>query len=102
VPGELINKVGKLPGVTLAPVLPGSFFIEFRTFQDPKNPLDKCVREAVSLADDRRAMNQAETAGMGKPTGNWINARHDPGAVARPPRGHPARDRLVDDVRTRP
>jgi len=74
VPGELISKVGKLPGVTLAPVLSGSFFIEFPGFQDPKNPFrDKRVREAVSLAVDRRGMNQAETGGMGKPTGNWIN-----------------------------
>src|SRR3989442_13743643 len=74
VPGELITKVGKLPGVTVAPVLSGSFFLEFPGFQDPKNPFhDKRVREAVSLAIDRRAMNQAETAGMGKPTGNWIN-----------------------------
>src|SRR3989475_13327084 len=74
VPGELIGKVAKLPGVTLAPVLSGSFFLEFPGFQDPKNPFhDKRVREAVSLAIDRRAMNQAETAGMGKPTGNWIN-----------------------------
>src|SRR6266699_5966599 len=74
VPGELINKVSKLPGVTLAPVLSGSFFLEFPNFQDPKNPFhDKRVREAVSLAVDRRGMNQAETAGMGKPTGNWIN-----------------------------
>ena len=74
VPGELIGKVGKLPGVTLAPVLSGSFFVEFPGFQDPKNPFhDKRVREAVSLAIDRRAMNQAETAGLGKVTGNWIN-----------------------------
>ena len=74
VPGELINKVKNLPGVVLAPVLSGSFFIEFPGFQDPKNPFrDKRVREAVSLAVDRRAMNQAETGGMGKPTGNWIN-----------------------------
>jgi peptide/nickel transport system substrate-binding protein len=74
VPGELISKVSKLPGVTLAPVLSGSFFIEFPGFQDPKNPFhDKRVREAVSLAVDRRAMNQAESAGMGKASGNWIN-----------------------------
>src|SRR5437764_5923347 len=74
VPGELINKVGKLPGVTLAPVLSGSFFVEFPGFQDPKNPFhDKRVREAAGMAVDRRGTNQAETAGMGKPTGNWIN-----------------------------
>src|SRR5438876_10502700 len=72
VPGELINKVGRLPGVMLAPVLSGSWWLEFPGFQDPKNPFrDKRVREAVSLAIDRRAINQAETGGLGKPTGNW-------------------------------
>src|SRR3989454_1149842 len=74
VPGELINKVGKLPGVMLAPVLSGSWWLEFPGFQDPKNPFrDKRVREAVSLAIERRAINQAEAGGLGKPTGNWIN-----------------------------
>src|SRR5438128_11200491 len=74
VPGELINKVRRLPGVMLAPVLSGSWWLEFPGFQDPKNPFrDKRVREAVSLAVDRRAMNQAESGGLGKPTGNWIN-----------------------------
>src|SRR5206468_1447353 len=52
----------------------GSWWLEFPGFQDPKNPFrDKRVREAVSLAVDRRAMNQAEAGGLGKPTGNWIN-----------------------------
>jgi peptide/nickel transport system substrate-binding protein len=74
IPGQLINKVSKLPGVTIAPVLSGSFFLEFVNFQDPKSPFrDKRVREAISLAIDRKAMNQAETAGYGKVTGNWIN-----------------------------
>src|SRR5258705_10423394 len=62
VPGELINKVGKLPGVTLAPVLSGSFFVEFPGFQDPQNPFrDKRVREAVRLAVDRRGSEPGET-----------------------------------------
>src|SRR3989442_8599059 len=53
VPGELINKVGKLPGVMLAPVLSGSWWLEFPGFQDPKSPFrDKRVREAVSLPLD--------------------------------------------------
>ena len=38
VPGELIAKVRNLPGVTLAPVLSGSFFLEFPNFQDPRTP----------------------------------------------------------------
>jgi ABC-type transport system substrate-binding protein len=58
----------------LAPVLSGSWWLEFPGFQNPKNPFhDKRVREAVSLAIDRHAINDAETGGMGKPTGNWIN-----------------------------
>src|SRR2546426_9621199 len=74
VPGELINKVGKLPGVMLAPVLSGSWWLEFPGFQDPKNPFrDKRGREAVSLAIDRRAINQVAAGGLGKPTGKWVN-----------------------------
>src|SRR5919108_2387512 len=74
VPGELIGRVKGNAKLTLAPVLSGSWWLEFPGFQNPKNPFhDKHVREAVSLAIDRRAMNDAETGGMGKPTGNWIN-----------------------------
>ena len=58
----------------LAPVLSGSWWLEFPGFQDPKNPFhDKRVREAVSLAIDRKAINDAESGGMGRVSGNWIN-----------------------------
>ncbi len=74
IPGELIDSVKAMPGVTLAPVLSGSWWLEFPGLQNPKSPFhDKRVREAVSLAIDRQAINEAETGGMGKPTGNWIN-----------------------------
>jgi ABC-type transport system substrate-binding protein len=74
VPGELIEEVQQIPELMLAPVLSGSWWLEFPGFQNPKNPFhDKRVREAVSLAVDRQAINEAETGGMGKPTGNWIN-----------------------------
>jgi peptide/nickel transport system substrate-binding protein len=73
-PGELIERVKNNPKLILAPVLSANFWLEFPGFQDPNNPFhDKRVREAVSLAIDREAINQAECAGMGKVDGNWIN-----------------------------
>ena len=56
-----------IPKLTLAPVLSGSWWLEFPGFQDPKNPFhDKRVREAVSLAIDREAINQAEMRRHGR------------------------------------
>jgi peptide/nickel transport system substrate-binding protein len=72
--GELADRVKKNSKLMLAPVLSGSFWLEFVGFQDPNNPFhDKRVREAVSLAIDRKAINEAESAGLGKVSGNWIN-----------------------------
>ena len=74
VPGELIDRVKNNPKLMLAPVVSGSWWLEFPGFQDPKNPFhDKRVREAVSLAIDREAINDAESGGMGRISGNWIN-----------------------------
>lgn len=74
VPGELIGRVKENKKLTLAPVLSGNWWLAFPGFQDPKNPFhDKRVRQAVSLAVDRDAINQAECDGMGKVGGNWIN-----------------------------
>jgi ABC-type transport system substrate-binding protein len=43
-------------------------------FQEPKNLFqDKRVREAISLAIDRDAVNQAECTGLGRVDRNWIN-----------------------------
>ena len=74
VPGELIARVKSNPKLTLAPVVSANWWLEFPGFQDPKSPFhDKRVREAISLAIDRDAMNQAECDGMGVIDGNWIN-----------------------------
>jgi len=74
VPGELIERLQKNPKIMLAPVLSGSWWLEFPGFQNPQNPFhDKRVRQAVSLAVDRQAVNEAELAGLGKISGNWIN-----------------------------
>ena len=74
VPGELIARVKNNPKLMLAPVVSANWWLEFPGFQDPKNPFhDKRVREAISLAIDRDAMNNAECDGMGVTDGNWIN-----------------------------
>lgn len=74
VPGELIDRVKKNPKLMLAPVLSGSFWLELVGFQDPKSPFhDKRVRQAISLAVDRAAINETESAGLGRVSGNWIN-----------------------------
>ncbi|PYO13364.1 MAG: hypothetical protein DMD75_05820, partial [Candidatus Rokuibacteriota bacterium] len=93
VPGELINKVGKLPGVTLAPVLSGSFFVEFPGFQDPKNPFrDKRVREAISKAIDRDAIVARIMGGVAVAAGEMLppgmfGANHDAKAPKADPDG---------------
>src|SRR5215471_8081533 len=74
VPGELIDRVKSNPKLTLAPVLSGNWWLEFPGFQNPQSPFhDIRVRQAISLAIDRDAMNQAECDGMGTVDGNWIN-----------------------------
>jgi peptide/nickel transport system substrate-binding protein len=87
-PGQLIERVKNLPGVTLAPTKAGPWWIELPGFEDPKNPFhDQRVRQAVSLALDRRALSEAETAGLAPPLGNWIP--HDwPGALEWPELEH--------------
>ena len=74
VPGELIDRVKGNPKLRLAPVVSGNWWLEFPGFQNPLNPFhDKRVREAISLAVDRDAINDAECGGMGVVDGNWIN-----------------------------
>src|SRR5215813_2102317 len=74
IPGELVGRIQNNPKVMLAPVVSGNWWIEFPGFHDAQNPFhDKRVREAVSLAIDREAMNNAECAGLGGVDGNWIN-----------------------------
>jgi ABC-type dipeptide transport system, periplasmic component len=62
------------PKLRLAPVVSGNWWLQFPGFQNPANPFhDKRVRQAISLAVDRDAINQAECGGMGVVDGNWIN-----------------------------
>jgi peptide/nickel transport system substrate-binding protein len=74
VPGEMIDRVKNNPKLRLAPVVSGNWWLQFPGFQNPASPFhDKRVRQAISLAVDRDAINQAECGGMGVVDGNWIN-----------------------------
>jgi peptide/nickel transport system substrate-binding protein len=54
------------------------------SFDKPDSPLqDVRVRQAMSLAIDRKAFNDAEMGGLGSPEGNWI-PEDWPGALKRP------------------
>ena len=51
----------------------GTFFLDFFDQWDPKSPWhDKRVRQAASVALDRRAMSEAETLGASKAAGNIV------------------------------
>ena len=73
--GALAEELRRTPGLTLKPNYPpGTFWLVFpEQWTDPKSPWgDQRVRLAASLALDRQAINQAETLGLSKITGNII------------------------------
>ena len=92
VPGPLIGQVKQDPKLQLAPTLASPFFLEFVGFVKPDNPFhDIRVREAASLALDRKALSEAETGGLSPIVGSWI-PEDWPGALKGPePRYDPAR-----------
>ena len=73
--GPVAEDIQRTPGFKL--VAPkesqGTFWLDLPDQWDPKSPWhDKRVRQAVSFAIDRQALNQAETLGYSKPTGSLI------------------------------
>jgi peptide/nickel transport system substrate-binding protein len=84
IPGPLLDTVKADPKLTLAPVLGSGMWLEFPGFEKADSPFNKPqVRQAVSLALDRKAISQAEEGGLSGFEGNWIPADW-PGAVKRP------------------
>src|SRR5438874_1014706 len=72
VPRRYVERVGEDGFRLVAPLL-GIFWLDFPDQWDPKSPwADKRVRLAASLALDRQALNEAETLGLSRPTGNTV------------------------------
>ena len=72
--GPTAEEIKRTPGMKLvAPLLSGGFWIELPDQWDPKSPWhDRRVRQAANHAIDRPAINQAETLGFSRPTGNFV------------------------------
>ena len=84
VPGPLVDVVRANPQLQLAATRSSSIWLEFPGFERPENPFHNSkVRQAVSFALDRKAMSQAEQAGLSAFEGNWI-PENWPGAIQRP------------------
>ena len=72
------------PRITLAPTQSSAIWIEFVGFEKPDRPFhDKRVRQAVSLALDRKAISDAEEGGLSTIVGNWL-PENWPGAIKGP------------------
>jgi peptide/nickel transport system substrate-binding protein len=83
VPGELLDTIRKDSKLRLTAPLAGSTWIEMNP-DGPNSPFaDVRVRQAISLAIDRKALNDAELGSMSPIEGNWIPAEW-PGAIQRP------------------
>ena len=75
---DLLQTVIDDPNVELVPTTAIPFWIEFIGYTDPDSPFnDRRVREAVTLALDRDAINQGETGGGGESVGQWIPRQQD-------------------------
>jgi ABC-type transport system substrate-binding protein len=83
VPGDLLETIRKDPKLRLTAPLGGADWLEMIPDR-PDSPLaDVRVRQAISLAIDRKAINDAELGGLSPVEGNWISEEW-PGALKRP------------------
>ncbi|MFN0091081.1 MAG: ABC transporter substrate-binding protein [Acidimicrobiales bacterium] len=74
VSGGLLETAKKTPGVTLAQFSTAPFWLELVGWEKPDSPFNNVkVRQAISLALDRKAINDAETGGFSKiDRGYWM------------------------------
>jgi peptide/nickel transport system substrate-binding protein len=71
--GELFDAMRKDPNLRVSAVQGNPTWLEMATFDSPDHPLTNVkVRQAISLAIDRKAINDAELGGTSSIGGNWI------------------------------
>jgi peptide/nickel transport system substrate-binding protein len=71
--GDLLETIRKDPNLRLVPLKAGPVWLEPMSFDSPESPLkDARVRQALSLAIDRKGFSDAEMGGLGSLEGNWI------------------------------
>jgi peptide/nickel transport system substrate-binding protein len=83
VSGQLIDTIRRDPRMHFVPTRSGATWIECIPDRADSPLKDIRVRQAVSLAIDRQALNDAEMAGMSPIEGNWIPEEYA-GAISRP------------------
>jgi peptide/nickel transport system substrate-binding protein len=82
--GRVLKTVMKDPNLRWDPNFTGPWWLMFPGYQEPNSPFhDKRVRQAVSLALNRKFLSHQETEGIGPPTGNWIGPEY--GSALRTP-----------------
>jgi peptide/nickel transport system substrate-binding protein len=91
--GPAAEKVRNTKGFVLkAPLVSGAFWLELPEQFDPKSPwADRRVRQAANHAVDRQSINQAETLGFSRLTGNMVPRVFQFAVVYEPPAYDPAR-----------
>src|SRR5262245_11443027 len=91
--GPTAAEIKRTPGLRLtAAVPPGVPFLDLPEQWDPKSPWhDRRVRLAASHAIDRKALNEAETLGMSRPTGGLVPRSLEFSKAYEPPAYDPAR-----------
>ncbi|HEX2171364.1 MAG TPA: ABC transporter substrate-binding protein [Dehalococcoidia bacterium] len=82
--GPLLEVAKSDPNLQLAPVRASAEWLEFPGYEESDSPFNNVkVRQAVSLALDRKAISEAEEGGFSALEGNWI-PENWPGAIQRP------------------
>jgi peptide/nickel transport system substrate-binding protein len=72
-PGDLLETIRKDANLRLVPLKAGTVWLEPMSFDGPDSPMkDVKVRQALSLAIDRKGFSDAEMGGLGSLEGNWI------------------------------